>query len=224
MKIRWWFDVVLVAAFVALTAALIDGHLLGLDQRVADWSLTHQPAPIYWTARVLNYLGQGGQVLMPVALILTGLLFYRTRSWRSLFPFGAGFVLTYVTIGPLKIWADRAAPTFDGPDKAIMFNPAASGLEALSYPSGHMGNSMVWYAVLALLLSALLGRPLRRREWIALRVVPVTVLFVTTVYTGFHWVTDSVAGALLGLFLARLIQRVPTEWWVRPSARRASPV
>jgi membrane-associated phospholipid phosphatase len=223
VKIRWWFDVVLVGAFVALTALLINGHLLGFDQRVADWSLTHQPAPIYWTARVFNYLGQGGQVLMPVGLILTGLLFYRTRSWRALVPFAAGFVLTYITIGPLKIWAGRAAPRFDGPDRTIMFNPAAGGTEAMSYPSGHMGNSMVWYAVIALLLSALLSRPLKRWEWIAIRIVPVTVLFCTTVYTGFHWVTDSVAGALLGLFLARLIERVPSRWWARPSARLASP-
>ncbi|GAA0544477.1 hypothetical protein GCM10010172_27570 [Paractinoplanes ferrugineus] len=223
MKIRWWLDVVLVAAFVALTAALINGHLLGFDERVADWAFAHQPAPLYWTARVFNYLGQGGQVLMPVVLILTGLLVYRTRSWRSVIPFAAGFVLTYLTIGPLKIWADRAAPRFTGPDKAIMFNPAASGTEAMSYPSGHMGNSMVWYAVIALLLAALAGRQLKRWEWIAVRVVPVSILFCTTIYTGFHWVTDSVAGALLGLFLARLIERVPIEWWSRPSARPASP-
>ncbi|GIF24136.1 membrane-associated phospholipid phosphatase [Actinoplanes tereljensis] len=221
---RWWIDAALVAAFVALTVALINGHLLRFDQRVADWSLAHQPAPIYWTARVFNYLGQGGQVLMPIGLILTGLLFWRTRSWRAVIPFVAAFVLTYVTIGPLKIWADRAAPRFDGPDKAIMFNPAASGVEAMSYPSGHMGNSMVWYAVMALLLAALLRRPLRRWEWTGVRVVPVTILFCTTVYTGFHWVTDSVAGALLGLFLARLIERIPTRWWAESPSRPAARV
>ena len=94
----------------------------------------------------------------------------------------------------------------------------------MSYPSGHMGNSMVWYAVIALLVAALLGRPLSRWEWIAVRVVPVTILFCTTVYTGFHWVTDSVAGALLGLFLARLIERIPTRWWAESRSRPASHV
>ena len=218
----WWLDLVLVAAFVGLTVALANGHLLALDQRVADWAFAHQPAPIYWTARVFNYLGQGGQVLMPVALILTGVLAYRTRSWRAVLPFAAGFVLTYITIGPLKIWAGRAAPRFDGPEKAVMFNPYASGAKAMSYPSGHMGNSLVWYAVIALLLALLLQRPLRRWESLAVRVLPVVVLFGTTVYTGFHWLTDSIAGVLLGLFLARLIERVPWERVIprpRPSAR-----
>ena len=232
----WWLDLILVAGFVALTVALARGHLLTLDQRVADWCLAHQPGVVYWPARVLNYLGQGGQVLTPVSLILTGVLVRRTRSVRAALPFVAAFLLTYVTIGPLKIWADRAAPRFDGPEKAIMFNPYASGVKAMSYPSGHLGNSLVWYAVLALLTAALLGRPLRRGETLAIRVVPVVIVFLTTIYTGFHWLTDSIAGVLLGVVLARLIERVPWDaiplprlaGWsgpaVRPTPRPASRV
>jgi hypothetical protein len=53
-------------AFAALTYALARGHLLALDRQVADWADQHRPAVLYWPARVLNYLGQGGQVLMPV--------------------------------------------------------------------------------------------------------------------------------------------------------------
>ncbi|GIE97968.1 phosphatase PAP2 family protein [Paractinoplanes rishiriensis] len=221
----WWLDLALLAGFVALTVALARGHLLTLDQRVADWSLAHQPDVPYWTARVFNYLGQGGQVLMPLALILTGTLVYRTRSVRALLPFVTAFLILYATIGPLKIWADRAAPRFDGPDKAVMFNPHASGALTMSYPSGHLGNSLVWYAVLALLLAAVLHRPLRRGETYALRVAPVVIVFITTIYTGFHWLTDSIAGVLLGLVLARLVERIPWDaiplprlsGWERPA-------
>lgn len=207
----WWFDLALIAAFAGLTAALIDGRLLGLDQRVADWALTHQPAPLYWTARVLNYLGQGGQVLMPVGLILTALLVRRTRSVRAAFPFAAAFLLTYLTVGPLKIWADRAAPRFTGPEKTVLFNPHADGVYAMSYPSGHLGNALAWYAAIALLAAALLRRSLHRWEAFAIRVLPVAIVFVTTVYTGFHWLTDSIAGVLLGWVLARLIERTPWD-------------
>ncbi|GID31553.1 phosphatase PAP2 family protein [Paractinoplanes brasiliensis] len=218
-KKNWWLDVALLAAFVALTVALMNGHLLRLDERVADWSLSHQPWLPYWTARVLNYLGQGGQILMPVSLILTGVLTWRTRSVRAVFPFVAAFVLTYLTIGPLKIWSDRAAPRFDGPNPVIMHNPDASGVYALSYPSGHLGNSLVWYTVIAVLAVALLRRPLSRPETYALRVLPVVIVFVTTVYTGFHWLTDSVAGVLLGVVLARLIERIPFDRIPLPSLR-----
>jgi membrane-associated phospholipid phosphatase len=210
-KKSWWIDLVLVAAFVALTIALINGHLLVWDQQVADWAFGHQPAPIYWTARVFNYLGQGGQILMPVSIILTAWLTWRTRSVRAVLPFIAAFVLTYITIGPLKIWAGRAAPRFDGPDKTEMFNPHAAGAAAMSYPSGHMGNSLVWYGVIALLTATLLGRPLTGRESFLIRFLPVVILFCTTVYTGFHWLTDSIAGVFLGLVLTRLIGRIPWD-------------
>ncbi|MEU4160364.1 phosphatase PAP2 family protein [Actinoplanes sp. NPDC026670] len=225
----WWPDLLAVVAFVALTVALARGHLLDLDQQVADWSLSHQPSVPFWTARVFNYLGQGGQVLMPVAVILTGLLVWRTRSIRAVLPFVAAFVLTLFTIGPAKVFFDRAAPKFTGPDRAVLFNPYAEGDLALSYPSGHMGNVLVWYAVLALLATALLGRSLTRTEWIAIRVVPVVIVFVTTVYLGYHWITDSVAGVLLGLVLARLLERIrwdripmppPLTEWSQPAGLR----
>jgi membrane-associated phospholipid phosphatase len=223
----WWPDLLLLAAFGALTVALVNGHLLTLDQRVADWSLAHQPPIPYWTARVLNYLGQGGQVLTPVALILTGVLVHRTRSARAALPFVAAYVLTYLTIGPMKLFFDRAAPRYKGPYKTEMFNPVASGKESLSYPSGHLGNSLVWYAVLAILAVALLRRALTRWQLFAIRVLPVAIVFVTTIYTGFHWLTDSVAGLLVGVVLARILERIPWDrvplpalrGWERPAFR-----
>ena len=197
-------------AFAALTVALIRGHLLGLDQRVADGALGqhHSEGPLYWAARVFNYLGQGGSVLMPVTAVLTALLLRRTRSIRAVLPFAAAFVLTAAVIGPAKIFFDRAAPRFPLDNRTVMFNPDASGTLSMSYPSGHVANAIVWFAVFGLLITALLGRDLSRREVVLLRVVPVAIVFVTTVYTGFHWLTDSIAALFLGLILARLLERV----------------
>lgn len=211
----WWFDLLLLAGFVALTAALAGGHLLAVDERVADWAGDHRPTPLYWVLRVLNYLGQGGQVLMPVAILLAGLVAWRRRSVRPLLVFAAGFVLTAVTIGPLKIWLDRAAPAFKGPDSLVLFNPHASGSLAMSYPSGHVANALVWYGVIALLLGALLRAldrpPLPARAHAALRVLPPAIVFCTTTWLAFHWITDSVAGLLLGLILTRLLARIPWD-------------
>ncbi|WP_130509460.1 phosphatase PAP2 family protein [Krasilnikovia cinnamomea] len=210
----WWLDAALLAGFVALTFALARGHLLALDEAIADWALAHQPAALYWPARVLNYLGQGGQVLMPVTVLLMVLLIRRTRSVRPVLVFLSAFVLMYLTVGPLKVWLDRAAPKFEGPDRAVLFNPYASGFKALSYPSGHVANALVWYAAIALLAAALLrayGRELPPRALVALRLLPPVIVFCTTTYLAFHWITDSVAGLLLGLILVRLMARVPWD-------------
>ena len=208
----WWPDLLALAAFGALTVALSRGHLLDLDQRVAQWAFDqHGQRQVYWAARVLNYLGQGAQVLMPVVAILTVLLFRRTRSIRAALPFVVAFVLTMVTIGPAKIFFDRAAPKFPLDNRTVLFNPDASGQLSVSYPSGHVANALVWYAVIAILLAAVLGRTLTRPETVAVRLLPVVIVFITTVYTGFHWLTDSVAALLLGVVLARLVERIRWE-------------
>jgi membrane-associated phospholipid phosphatase len=211
----WVIDLALLAGFVALTVALARGHLLALDERVAEWSGEHRPTPIYVILRVLNYVGQGGQVLMPITIVLAALVTWRRRSIRPLLVFAAVFVLTYLTIGPLKVWLDRAAPAFEGPDRLVLFNPYASGIEAMSYPSGHVANALAWYGVIAVLLNALLrslDRPvLSARAYVALRVLPPAIVFCTTTWLAFHWITDSVAGLLLGLVLTRLLARIPWD-------------
>jgi membrane-associated phospholipid phosphatase len=214
----WWPDLCFAGAFVLLTVLLATGRLLGLDAALADWADAHRPAPLYWTARVLNYLGQGGQVLMPVAILLAAAVVWRSRSIRPLLLFAAAFVLTYVTIGPLKIWLQRAAPAFTGPDRTHLFNDAAVGSLGMSYPSGHVANALVWYGVIAVLLGALTGG-LSPRTLVALRVLPPVIVFCTTTYLSFHWITDSIAGLFLGLVLTRLMARVPWDTLPLPYLR-----
>jgi hypothetical protein len=65
------------------------------------------------------------------------------------------------------------------------------------------------------LLNALLRsleRPvLRPWAYAALRVLPPAIVFCTTTWLAFHWITDSVAGLLLGLVLTRLLARIPWD-------------
>jgi membrane-associated phospholipid phosphatase len=210
-------------AFAALTVTLIRGHLLTLDQNVADWMDHHRPTPLYWIARVFNYLGQGGQVLMPLSIILAVAVAWRRRSVRPLLVFAVTFVVLYLTVGPLKIWSDRAAPRFTSANRTELFNELASGDKAMSYPSGHVANALVWYGVIALLTGALLRSldrpgpsPAANR---VIRVLPPAIVFCTTTYLSWHWISDSVAGLLLGLVLARLLARIPWDAIPLPSLR-----
>ncbi|WP_433533667.1 phosphatase PAP2 family protein [Micromonospora sp. CA-263727] len=216
----WWFDALLLAALVGLTGALAAGWFFGIDRAVADWADAHRPTAAWWIAAVLNYLGQG----TPLTLIAAGLgvlLAIRLRSARPLLVPVTAFVLTYLTIGPLKVWTARPAPSasvkepFLPPEQTLpLFQDGLPVRFAQSYPSGHVANAILWYGVIALLLAPLLaglGRAMPRPLVLVVRVVPPAVVLCTTTYLGWHWLTDSMAGLLLGLLLDRILHRAPWD-------------
>jgi membrane-associated phospholipid phosphatase len=192
----WWADALLLAGFVGLTLALAAGWLLGLDVAVAHWVDAHRPAPLDLAARIGNYLGQGA-VLTGICALVALYLGVRQRSPRPLVPVVVAFALTFGTLTLLKVLTERPAP------HAPLAHPERFGLGGASYPSGHLVNAIVWYGVLVLLLDPPLG-------WLV-RLVPPIVLAVTTVYLGYHWLSDTIAGILLGLLLYRLTRRLPEQ-------------
>jgi membrane-associated phospholipid phosphatase len=201
---NWWFDVALLAGFVVLTLLLVwKTPLLSLDLTIRDFVDAHRPRPFYWVLRVFNYLGQGGQVLTPLASIVAVVLAVRRRTVRPLLPVIAAFVATYLTIGPIKLVTDRAAASSHIQHPEWLFHDP----NGMSYPSGHVVNAIVWYGVLALLLGGLLSE----RQLLLVRYgAPVIVLFTTT-YLSFHWVTDGLAAIMLGLVVDRVLRRIPYE-------------
>jgi len=222
----WWFDGLLLAALVGLTLALAGGYFLGVDVAVRDWVDAHRPPPAFWTARGLNFLGQGGWLLTPLATLLAVAVGVRSRSIRPLLVVVAAFGVTYLTIGPMKLLLRRGYPhdaDLDHPER--LFSDPDTGL---AYPSGHVANAIVWYGVIALLIAALLRTVGRGHPAVdvggaarpiavpfpghrALRVLPAVIVFCTTTYLGHHWLTDSIAGLLLGWLLVRLLDRTPWD-------------
>jgi uncharacterized membrane protein YkvA (DUF1232 family) len=203
-RLAWWPDLLLVAGFAAVTLALAHGWLLRLDVAVRDWcdaSRERLPAT-YWIARGLSFAGQGSLLTIGSAGLAL-LLARRYRSWRPLLPVVGAYLLTYLTIGPLKLWFDRPAPHSTLPHPERLFTGG------LSYPGGHLVNTVVWYGVVVMLLSAVRSGGLPRSTRLVLRVAPPIVVALVTVYLGYHWVTDNLASIPLALVLDRIMSRVP---------------
>jgi membrane-associated phospholipid phosphatase len=201
----WWPEAVLLAALGLVTLAAAKGWTSGADLAVRDAMRQIQVTPVYWLARGLNLLGQGIILTWTLAFGLTLYLWWRTRNWKVLLPWVVAYALTYLTIGPLKLWSDRDGPNSVLPNAVEFFNESAA--YTMSYPSGHVVNAIVWPGVivwLALKIRPAIGPvPLR-----LIRFAPPISVFCTTIYLGFHWFTDNVAGVCLGLLLARLVGRL----------------
>jgi membrane-associated phospholipid phosphatase len=206
----WWWDAAMLLGFVAVTLGVSSRALIGTDVWLRDWCDSHRPSAAYWAARGLNLLGQGSW-LTGICLVLALLLAWRRHSVRPVLPVATALVLTFVSVTILKDLTRRPAPhapAGDGYTRGYFHDGG------VSYPSGHLVNAIVWYGVLALLLTAWLAPRWSR----VLRVAPPAILCVTNAYLGFHWLTDIAAGVLLGLLLDRIVYRIP--WDGLPLGRR----
>jgi undecaprenyl-diphosphatase len=175
-----------VAVGVVLAMVRTETGLESFDVDVARWASEHATD---WSTEVLNavtHLG-GSAVAVPIAAVVAVVEGRRTRSWAvPLFVLLAVGGQNLITNG-VKYLVDRARPDVD---------PLA-GFGGPSFPSGHSATAAAVFATCALLLGR--RRPLLARS--ALAGVAAGLAFAvaaTRVLLGVHWLTDTVAGLVLG--------------------------
>jgi len=174
------------ALTVAAFAAVADRGALAHIQRVDDFWLDVMSggrlAPLTGVAKVFNVLGLV-YVTVPVRLALAVYLALRRRWWH-LAAFAAAIILSEILIGPLKAVYDRARP----PGSLVVTTAA-------SFPSGHA----VAASVTGLAAVIALAPPGNRRIWWGLAAGSFALaMALSRAYLGAHWLSDAVAGLLLG--------------------------
>jgi membrane-associated phospholipid phosphatase len=186
-------DAALTAVAVLLTvgvfAAVGDHGTLTSIQRLDDGWLrlmaSGRTLPLTVIATVFHILGLV-YVTLPVRMAVAGFLALRRRWWH-LAAFTAAVVVSEVLIGVLKVTYNRARP----PGSLVLTTGA-------SFPSGHAvaASATVVAAVIALVPRG------RRRTWWALAAAFSILMGLSRAYLGAHWLSDAVAGILLGMSCA----------------------
>ena len=212
-------DAAVTAAVLALTAAVFavaaDHGILAHIQRVDNaWlrlMVSARAAPVTVIAKFFNLLGLV-YVTLPVRIAIAGYLALRRRWWHMAAFVGA-VVLSEVLIGTLKSAYDRTRP----PGSLV----ATSGA---SFPTGHSiaASVTVVAAVIALVPP---GR--RRVAWGAAAVGFSVLMAASRAYLAAHWLSDAVAGILLGtscaLLAAVVVDRLQRRWQARRAGGAKSP-
>jgi membrane-associated phospholipid phosphatase len=176
-----------------------------LDEAWLRLMISGRALPLTVIANVFNLLGLV-YVTLPVRIAIAGFFALRRRWWQ-LAAFVAAIVLSEILIGLLKGIYGRARP----PDSLI----ATSGA---SFPSGHAVAASVT-AVAAVIALAPAGR--WRAAWWAMAAVAFSILMgLSRAYLGAHWLSDAVAGILLGTSCALLTALVVGQIQRRQVRRR----
>jgi membrane-associated phospholipid phosphatase len=205
-------DTAVTAAVLALTAvafAVVADHgILAHIQRADDaWlrlMISGRAAPVTVVAKVFNWLGLV-YVTLPVRIAIAGFLAWRRRWWH-LAAFAAAVVLSEVLIGTLKGSYDRARP----PGSLV----ATSGA---SFPSGHSVAATV--TVVAAVI-ALVPPGRARVAWGAAATGFSVLMALSRAYLGAHWLSDAIAGVLLGASCALLAALAVTGLQFLSTARK----
>ena len=175
---------VLVGVLVALPATR--PAVQTVDDAVWRWAGGVQNAPADAVAVGLSWLGSVW-VNWPLR-VAAALLIAMRRHWVRLLAFALAVVTSEAAIGPVKAAFDRPRP----PGSLIETSAA-------SFPSGHAIATAVTAVGLVLVLAS--PGPSRWR-WEVNAVIFTSIMALSRVYLRAHWLSDTVAGALLGAGLA----------------------
>jgi undecaprenyl-diphosphatase len=212
-------DTAVTAAVLALTAVTfavaadhgILAHIQHADDAWLRLMVSGRAAPATAVAKVFNWLGLV-YVTLPVRIAIAGFLAWRRRWWH-LAAFAAAVVLSEVLIGTLKGSYDRVRP----PGSLV----ATSGA---SFPSGHSVAATV--TVVAAVI-ALVPPGRARVAWGAAAAAFSVLMALSRAYLGAHWLSDAIAGVLLGtscaLLAALAVTGLQRRWTAERPGRSAHP-
>jgi membrane-associated phospholipid phosphatase len=215
----WWLLLVALVVGCVVTADLLTrGALERMDlwvsEVVSDWDLQDSAAyPAVW---LVTQLGGRGTILVVLA-VLVGHLAWRRRTWLPLVRVLLALALLTLAVYAVKHGTGRTAPAFPG---SFFFHA-----DGASFPSGHVANAVLMWGV-AVWLAVEYDLPLRvqRAFWLLYLLGPLATA-VAMVSLDFHWVTDAVVGAAVGVLLLGVVHTLDAlvlSRWVRAQAGRPS--
>ena len=213
----WWLMVVAAVVGGAVTLDLFTrGSLelmdLKVSEVVSDWGLQDSWAyPLVWAVTQFG----GRATILVVLAVLVGHLAWRRRTVLPLVRVLVALALLTVAVYALKHGIGRTAPAFPG---SFFFHP-----DGASFPSGHVANAVLMWGV-ARWQAVEYDLPVRiQRAFWLLHIAGPAATAVAMVSLDFHWVTDAVVGAAVGVLLLGVVHTLDAlvlSRWVRARAGR----
>lgn len=176
------------ATSIGILAAMVRANVgfVHYDPQITVWASKQATKSSTSILRFISQFG-GAWVVIPLGFVVAAFESIRLRS-RAVWVF-LSLVIggQFMVANTIKFIVDRARPTVD----------QLTGFSGTSFPSGHATAAAATYIAFALLLGK--RRSLNTRAILSGSAVAVAILIGgTRVMLGVHWLTDVVAGLVLG--------------------------
>ena len=190
-----WSALAITIAFTTLGVLVFQFQALVNLDRALSAAMLGWRHPVLDSIMVAITMAADSRVLTLFAITMV-LLLLVLRAW-GLALFCAASMLANVFLVPgIKGMFQRARPM-----------PLSTGADSFSFPSGHAAMATVVLGTAVLLVASGLGRAAQKCA-IAVLATVLGVVAVSRVYLQVHWVSDVVAGVMLGaitLFVLRIV-------------------
>jgi undecaprenyl-diphosphatase len=178
--------------FIALAIPTTAAWVQRADDAVYRFVVDVEWVPLVAISKVLDFLGST-VVTLPLMIVVAGYLAWRTR-WEAFFTWVAAMVLSQLLIGPVKNLYERPRPPLPLVETT-----------GFSFPSGH---AVATGAIAVGLAIVLIPAGLRRRTTELMAILVVIVMAMSRVYLRAHWLSDALAGAVMGAGIAVAVAAV----------------
>jgi undecaprenyl-diphosphatase len=170
--------------------------LSSLDEPVLELAVSlRTPQNVAAAQFITNLGGAIGLTIITVVIVVIMTVRWRSRTPLLLLSIGTAGSLLMTAVG--KELVGRARPPMAAAVPPYETSPA--------FPSGHALNNTVVACLVAYLLLLHLTSVMWRIVSVALAVVWFVTIGLTRVFLGYHWLTDVMAGWLLGLAWAAMV-------------------
>ena len=167
--------------------------MFGIDQRVLDALVAHRTAALDELARQMGALDKAGVMMLSVAAVV-GLVLVITRQWRATIVVAVSVIVARASAIVLKdVFQQRRPPR----------RLALVHADGWAMPSDHAAFTAA--AAVALVLAIDWGSPGQRRLGAVVVGSLTAAVGFLMVYAGVHWFTDVLAGWVIGVVVAGLV-------------------
>ncbi len=203
----------LAAGFTAVLEDVLEGDgIAGLDHPVTGWLATHRDLCATTTLRVATEVG-GPASLAALAALTCAVVAWRCRSWLpvALALAGVSGIALVIVIAKALVIRDRPHISF-----------AVLAEDGYSFPSGHAAGTAAIASFSAWMLTRWLITSWTGRVVVwTVAIVLAAVIGFSRIYLGVHYVSDVLAGWLLGMCWAGVVMLVGS-WWDNTRRVRAT--